>query len=91
MSRLPFPTVDRARLITFIGLVAGILAAPLPATAQHRAKLSRGLEHQIAAGAARLDVVYEGPQAEVNRLAATYRVRVEKRLGSGAVLSGSAD
>ncbi|HEX7778544.1 MAG TPA: S8 family peptidase, partial [Vicinamibacterales bacterium] len=36
-----------------------------------------------------MDVLYEGPQAEVDRLAAAYRVRVMKRLPSGAVFSGS--
>ncbi|MGE5834546.1 MAG: S8 family peptidase, partial [Acidobacteriota bacterium] len=36
-----------------------------------------------------MKVLYEGPQAEVDRLAGTYGVRVLKRLASGAVLGGS--
>src|SRR5262245_45803805 len=91
MSR-PFPSSPgrRAGLITFIGLAAAILAAPLPASAQHRAKLSRGLTQQLATeSAADVNVLYEGPQAEVDRLAGTYGVRVLKRLASGAVLGGS--
>ena len=51
-----------------------------------------GLEHQIAAGAARLRCGVRGsPGGGEPSGSATYRVRVEKRLGSGAVFSGSAD
>src|SRR4029453_13369860 len=91
MSRpSPPPPGRRVGLITFIGLIAAILAAPLPATAQHRAKLSRALVRQLSAdGGAAVKVLYEGPQAEVDRLAGTYGVRVLKRLASGAVLGGS--
>jgi len=77
------------KLITLIGLSFGLLAVPGLAVAQNRADLSRGLAKQIQAGAERVQVIYEGPQAEVERLAQAYGLRVAKRLPGGAVFSGS--
>jgi hypothetical protein len=63
------------------------IAYPLVASAQHRARVSRGLQAVLATGGD-AQVIYEGPQAEVDRLAASYGLRVTKRLQSGAVFSG---
>jgi hypothetical protein len=69
--------------------MGGLLAVPGVATGQNRAELSRGLANQLQAGAERIEVIYEGPQAEVERLAAAYGVRIRKRIPGGAVLSGN--
>ncbi len=46
-------------------------------------------EHVAAQRAEGLEVLYEGPQAEVDRLAQTYGLDIVTRLDMGAVLSGS--
>src|SRR5215203_4360450 len=73
-------------------LVIGFVLAGLawPASAQQRAKVSKGLEQTLeAGGGGEAKVIYEGPQAEASRLAEAYGLRVTKQLASGAVLSGS--
>jgi hypothetical protein len=74
--------------LAVIGLIASLFA-PQPAFAQYRARISESLAPLIAAHAAEMRVLVQGPQAEIDRLAATYRVVVEKRLEMGAVLSGT--
>jgi serine protease AprX len=74
--------------IAVIGLAATLLLGVTPAAAQHRARLSRSLADQIATGG-NVRVVVQAPQAEVDRLAKTYGVRVTRRLGLGAVLVGN--
>ncbi|MEO8484337.1 MAG: S8 family peptidase, partial [Acidobacteriota bacterium] len=80
---------SRFRLFGLIGLGVAVLLVAQPASAQYRARLSRGLESRIADGASSVTVVVTAPQAEVERLASTYGLRVSKRLDQGAVLSGS--
>ena len=49
----------------------------------------RGLEKKLAeGGGADTRVIYEGPQSEVDRLAASYGLQVVQRLAGGAVLAG---
>ena len=66
-----------------------VLAAALPASAQHRARLSTELAKHLEGPAAILTVLVQGPQSEVNRLASTYGLTVTRRLKSGADLTGS--
>src|SRR5579864_863059 len=89
-SRSPLPVHCRGAVVV-IGLAMTVLASPLSAFAQHRATLARDLADDIKyKGASTVKVIYDGPQSEVDRLAATYRVTVVKRLDSGAVFSGAA-
>ena len=84
--------VSFARRTALVGLLAaGVLTVftPLDAAAQHRARMSRDLARQLAEGGT-MRVVVEAPQAEVDRLARTYGLRVERRLGMGAALAGDA-
>ncbi len=77
------------RLVCLIGLIAVLLDASA-AQAQHRARMSSGLNTQLTSGgSAPTQVLVEAPQSEVDRLAATYGVHVQKRLGMGAVLTGT--
>ena len=47
--RMTAPHSSRIRLISLlIGCIALALATPLPASAQHRAKLSKGLAKQVS-------------------------------------------
>ena len=76
----------------WLSLLIGVLASsvvPDHAAAQHRARLSQGLEARLAKDAGPTDVVVQGPQAEVDRISRTYGVKVVKRLDMGAVLSAS--
>ena len=79
---------SRALATLFIG-IAALSFSPRVAEAQHRAKLSKALAEQLTAGSTSLNVVFQGPQAEVDRVAKTYGVLVTKRLDMGAVLTGS--
>src|SRR5262245_56945664 len=83
-------SLSRNVLLAVIGIFVASLSFPTPANAQHRARMSKGLSNLVSAGAADGNVIYEGPQAEVDRLAATYGLAVRKRLPGGAVLAGSA-
>jgi len=66
----------RRGLVCFIGLTAFALATPTTASAQHKAKLSRGLAANISEGSLEtLKVLVELPQSEVDRLASQYGVR----------------
>jgi hypothetical protein len=63
----------RARLMGLIGLTAAVLAAPAPAMAQHRARLARNLADNLSKAApGTLNVIVEGPQSEIDRLARAY-------------------
>src|SRR6187401_2807708 len=82
-------------VVGLIGLIAAVLAVATPLAAPeqkrpHRARLSQGLARQVASGSAQIPVLYEGPQAEVDRLAQAYGLKVERKLGMGALFSGSA-
>ncbi len=73
-----------------IGLAA-VIFAPTPAFAQG-AHLSRGLEDRLAdPSTTSVNVIVQGPQAEIDRIASTYGVRVLKRMDMGAVVSGNPD
>ncbi len=53
-------------LAVVIGLLVTGLMWPSEAEAQHRARVSRGLEQTLAAGGGdEARVIYEGPQSEV--------------------------
>lgn len=83
-----------SRRVVVAGLLAGsaiAVLAPVSAEAQHRARIGRGLAKQLTESAGSpVAVLLEAPQAEVDRLARTYGVRVHRRLGMGAVLQGNA-
>ena len=82
-------TIRLSSLAVVIGLTLTSLAWAVPAAAQHRARVSRGLEEKLAAGGGdETKVIYQGPQAEADRLASAYGLKVTKRLAGGAVLSG---
>ena len=71
-----------------IGLAA-LIFAPTLAFAQG-AHLSRGLTDRLAdPSTTSLNVIVQGPQAEIDRIASTYGVRVLKRMDMGAVVSGN--
>ncbi|MEO8070353.1 MAG: hypothetical protein ABI652_03055, partial [Acidobacteriota bacterium] len=72
-----------------IGVITSILCVPLAADAQHRARIGRRLDSQIATSTGPLTVVVQAPQSEVDRLVRTYGVQIAKRLDMGAVLSGT--
>ena len=81
-----------SRVAAVLGLVlasALTFLTPAPAEAQHRARLAGSLQKRLAQKAPAIDVIVEAPQAEVDRLARTYGLRVKRRLGMGAVLSGN--
>ena len=89
-SRSPLSARRRAVPVV-IGLAMTLLACPWPAFAQHRASVARDLADDIKfKGGSTVNVIYDGPQSEVDRLASTYHVKVTKRLDSGAVFSGTA-
>ena len=90
LFRLGSVLSSRRVLLPVIGMFVAGLSVPAPADAQHRARMSTGVEKLVSAGAADGNVIYEGPQAEVDRLATTYGLTVRKRLPGGAVLAGSA-
>ena len=84
-----FRTIRLSKLAVIIGLTFASLAWPLQAAAQHRARVSRGLEQKLeAGGGGDTRVIYQGPQAEVDRLAGSYGLVVVQRLKGGAVLAG---
>jgi len=80
----------RTVLLPVIGIFVVGLTFPSSADAQQQTKMSKGLRSLVSAGTTGGDVIYEGPQAEVERLAATYGLTVKKKMPTGAVLSGSA-
>ena len=86
------PSASRRVLVgSVIGLIAAILAWPIPAEAQHRAHLSRGLTREIQQRPnATVGIIVDGPQSEIDRLARTYGLTVVSRLDSGAKLQGTA-
>ena len=79
---------SRTVLLPVIGMFVAGLSFPALADAQQRARMSKGLEKLVSTGAADTSVIYEGPQAEVERLAATYGLSVRKQLPGGAVFVG---
>jgi hypothetical protein len=90
LVRLP-SAARRVQAACVIGLFATIFALPSSASAQHRARLSRDLTRQIQQNPdATVDVIAEGPQSEIDRIARQYGLRVVSRLDSGARLSGTA-
>jgi serine protease AprX len=91
MTSSPFYSFSR-RLVVAGLAVAGAIAvlAPVDASAQHRARMGRSLAKQLADGGGQVSIVIEAPQAEVDRLARAYGLRVHRRLGMGAALQGSA-
>ena len=67
------------------------VAQPAAAQERHRARIGAALQKRLASKISEsLHVLVSGPQSEMDRLARAYGVRVVKRLGMGAVLSGSA-
>ena len=90
LVRLP-STARRVQAACVIGLIATIFALPSSASAQHRARLSRDLTRQIQQNPdATVNVIAEGPQSEIDRIARQYGLQVVSRLDSGARLSGTA-
>ena len=88
--RLP-STARRVQAACVIGLITTIFALPSSASAQHRARLSRDLTRQIQQNPdATVNVIAEGPQSEIDRIASKYGLRVVSRLDSGARLAGTA-
>src|SRR6187401_1059596 len=83
-------TVIRRLVIGFIAI--GLLAASSStALAQERANLSRGLSDFVARShGGTKPVIVEGPQAEIDRLAADYGLTIQKRLPGGAVFTANA-
>ena len=79
----------RRGLVCVIGLTAFALATPSLASAQHKAKLSRGLASNISEGSPETQkALVELPQSEVDRLVSQYGIRIEQRLAMGALISG---
>src|SRR5262249_23672117 len=62
------------------------LFAVVPATAQHRARLSADLADHLAAGSQTINVIVHGDKATVDALARRYNVTVKKYLSEGGVL-----
>jgi serine protease AprX len=62
---------------------------PATAGAQARDPLPKGLARQVESGASAIQFLVEGPQAEIDRLAESYGLRVVNRLAGGAMLEGS--
>jgi subtilisin family serine protease len=80
----------RVQLTSLIGVMAALLTVPALAEAQRHTRLSKGVSDHIASQSrGDLNVLYTGPQAEVDRLAASYWVEVVRRLEMGAVLAGN--
>ena len=76
-----------------IGALAASLlfAAPVLAQDTDHVRLSRSLAKWVASGSAEpANVIYEGPQFEVDRVSSEYGLGLVKRLPGGAVLSGNA-
>src|SRR5262245_41494179 len=69
-----------------IGAAGMLLAAPLPAAAAHRARMSADLSDHLAVGSQTIDVIVHGDAAETNALATRYNVRVKKQLKGAVVL-----
>src|ERR1700733_11972194 len=83
------PRMARRVLVpTVIGFAMTILALPVPALAQHRARLATDLAQDIKQSGS-IHVLLEGSQSEVDRIVQTYHLRVIKRISSGAVLEGT--
>ena len=84
-----FTIVRRA----FTGLLGAALlfALTVPASAQHRARLSKDLASELELPTrAALRVIVSGDTARVPQLAARFGLRVKKVLDAGAVVEGSA-
>src|SRR6185503_4176209 len=86
--------MNAARLQSFRRLVIGFvtgLAIATPAFAQdERPVLSKQLvEFVNQGGNGTADVIFEGPQSEVDRLASAYGLSIAKRLPGGAVFTGN--
>ena len=82
-----FTIVRRA----FTGLLGAALlfALAMPASAQHRARLSKDLASELESPTrAALQVIVNGDSAQVQKLAARFGLRVKKVLDSGAVRRG---
>ncbi len=75
--------LSRAGLLGLSALV--VLASAAPAAAQHRARVSRSLQHDIDHRDAKIHLFYQGPQSEVDRIAKQYGLTVAKRLHAGAI------
>ncbi len=84
-------TIVRRAFTAVLG-VALLFALALPASAQHRARLSKDLAAELESPTrAALQVIVDGDAGRVQKLAARYGLRVKKVLDSGAVLEGSAN
>ena len=84
-------TIVRRAFTALLG-AALFFALAAPAAAQHRARLSKDLATELAAPTrAALQVIVDGDNARVQRLAARFGLRVKKVLDAGAVLEGSAN
>src|SRR5512139_948359 len=80
------------RMVTAALGAAFLVGLALPASAQHRARLSKDLAAELESPTrAALQVIVEGDSARVKRLAARYGFRVTKILDGGAVVEGSAN
>ncbi len=81
------------RRVVTLALGAALIAGlAVPASAQHRARLSKDLAAELASPTrAALQVIVEGDGARVKKLAARYGFRVTKLVDGGAVVEGSAN
>ena len=90
MTLLFRSSAHRLALVVSIGTTAITLLAAGSVEAQHRARLARGLESKVVVGSTEsVRVLLQAPQAEIDRLAETYGIRVLKRLEIGAVVEGT--
>ena len=90
MTVIPVRNYVRARLVTLIGFTIVIHVGLSAADAQTTSRLSGTLATFVSEGASgTLRVVMQGPQSEVDRLAAAYGLRIVKRLELGAVVEGT--
>jgi serine protease AprX len=79
LTRLTSRPFARAALLT-----TSVFAVMVtPALAQHRARLSADLADHLAAGSPSIEVIVDGDQATVDRLARQYNVVVKRRLSKG--------
>ena len=72
--------------------VAALLLLAVPATAQHRAKLSQDLADQLKAPKGQtLQVIVDGDAATLRQMASRHGLRVKRQLDAGLVLEGTAE
>ena len=80
------------RILAGVLGAAALLLLAVPATAQHRARLSQDLADELKAPTRQtLQVIVDGDAATLRQVAARYGLRVKRQLDAGLVLEGSAE